>query len=70
MDARQEWVQVLRDSNLIKAVHVGRAPSGQLQTGRDELWNVVHVALREQVRGTGLGGQLSADWQGDPGSCT
>ena len=23
-------------------------------TGRDELRNVVHVALREQVRGTGL----------------
>ena len=32
----------------------GGAPSGQLQTGRDELRNVVHVALREQVRGTGL----------------
>ena len=22
MDARQEWVQVLRDSNIVKAVHV------------------------------------------------
>jgi hypothetical protein len=29
----------------------------------------VHDALLEQVRGAGLG-QRSADWQGDPGSCT
>ena len=30
---------------------------------------LVHDALLEQVRGAGLG-QRSADWQGDPGSCT
>jgi hypothetical protein len=33
----------------------GGAPPGQLQTGRDELRNVGHVAFLEQVRGTGLG---------------